>query len=328
MRKIKKVVCFAVILFFVTTIFALSSAAARVIPGGDAVAVRLQSDGVIVLGFTDDAKDNPARRAGLKRGDRIVSLGENEIRSSEDLSAALALAEEETVLRYLRGNKEHRTAITVKKSSNGSACLGVLIKDCTAGIGTLTFVLPDCGRYGCLGHGITDPDTETLFPIGRGDLYPARITSVRKGAAGAPGELQGMFCSPSVGTADKNVQEGLFGGLDPSLFTQREWVETAEKSEVREGAATIRCTLDDGCIGEYAVEIVRVYRILGGTSKNMLLRVTDEALLAKTGGIVQGMSGSPIFQNGKLIGAVTHVLVNTPDTGYGIFIENMLGAAG
>ena len=141
------------------------------------------------------------------------------------------------------------------------------------------------------------------------------------------GQLQFIGCSPLLGSAVKNTETGLFGTLDAEALSQREWVELGNKNEVREGAATIRCTLDEGGIQEYTIEIVHIYRVFGGTTKNMLLKVTDEALLAKTGGIVQGMSGSPIFQNGKLVGAVTHVLVNDPTSGYGIFIENMLDNA-
>lgn len=300
----------------------------EVIPGGDAVAVRLNSDGVIVLGFTDENNDNPARKAGLKKGDRIVRIGDSEIKSNDTMTAALNLSKgNETKLRYVRGSKEAETTVCPRQNSDGNWQLGLLVKDSTAGIGTLTYVIPENGEYGSLGHGISDPDTETLFSVGRGDLYPAEITAVRKGACGAPGELQGMFGSPALGNAEKNTECGLFGLLDCSRFEDRSTVPVASKEEVREGDATIRCTLDDGGIREYSIEIVRIYRAFGGPTKNMLIRVTDTTLLEKTGGIVQGMSGSPIFQNGKMVGAVTHVLINDPTSGYGIFIENMLSAA-
>ena len=323
----KKTIAFFVILVLLFSAFCLSAAAAQVIPGGDAVAVRLQCDGVILLGFTDDAKDNPARAGGLKRGDRIVGVGESAIHSADDLTAALNLCSDTVCVTYVRGENSRQTSVTLRQEEDGSRRLGILIKDSTAGIGTLTFLLPESGVYGCLGHGITDSDTEDLFPTAGGVIYPAKIMSVRKGAAGSPGELQGMFSGSSMGTANYNTQTGLFGTLDSETLSQRQTVETAEKREVREGAATIRCTLEDGEVQEYEIEIVRIYRIFSGTTKNMLIRVTDERLLEKTGGIVQGMSGSPIFQNGKLVGAVTHVLVNDPTSGYGIFIENMLNAA-
>ncbi len=304
------------------------SATTEVIPGGDAIAVRLTSDGVIILGFTDENKDNPARAAGLKRGDRMVRIGDAKIDSNQTLSDALnRLGGNAVSLKYVRDNKEYETTVCPRKNDDGTWQIGILIKDSTAGIGTLTYVIPDSGEYGCLGHGISDPDTDTLFCVGRGDLYPAQITNLRKGQCGTPGELQGMFGYPALGRCLKNCETGLFGQLDATKFRERDTLPIASKSEVREGSAVIRCTIDDDDIEEYDIEIVRIYRAFGGPTKNMLIRVTDPELLEQTGGIVQGMSGSPIIQNGKLIGAVTHVLINDPTSGYGIFIENMIQSA-
>jgi len=301
----------------------------ELIPGGDVIAVRLQSRGVIVLGFSDESKDNPARKAGLKRGDCILKIGETEITGNESMAEALnGTGGGSVCLKYARKDKEYETTVTPRQEDGKYWQIGVLIKDATAGIGTLTYIVPGTGEYGSLGHGISDPDTETLFRIGRGSLYPAQITAVRRGAAGAPGELQGMFGTEPLGICERNCITGLFGVLDSACLGEREAVPVGDKSEIREGPATIRCTLDDGGIREYSIEIVRIYRTFGGATKNMLLRITDEALLAKTGGIVQGMSGSPILQNGKLVGAVTHVLINDPTSGYGIFIENMLTQMG
>jgi stage IV sporulation protein B len=306
--------------------FTLTAFGRTVIPGGDAVAMRLECGGAIVLGFTDEERDNPGRRAGLKRGDRITGIGDSAVESADGLTAALNLCGTECEIRFTREEKEMKASVSLRSGKEGSGRLGVLVKDSAAGIGTLTFLLPE-GGYGCLGHGITDSDTERLFPTERGVLFPARITAVHKGAAGSPGELQGMFVNPALGTALKNTETGLYGTLDPTKIAKRATVETAEKSEIREGPATVRCTVDEEGIREYDVEIVRIYRLFGGNTKNMLVRITDPELLEKTGGIVQGMSGSPLFQNGKLIGAITHVLVNNPAEGYGIFIENMLNAA-
>ena len=329
MKTIKKGTLFLCVLLIASAVFSVFTQAAQtVLLGGDAVAVRLQSDGVIVLGFSDEEKDNPARKAGLKRGDRITKIGESPVTSGDDLCAALNLTGgKETTLCYTRGKKNASTEICPKKSEDGTWQIGIYMKDTAAGIGTLTFLIPDSGEYGCLGHGITDPDTESLFSVGQGELYPAQITTVRKGKAGAPGELKGAFGDTPLGSVSRNGETGLFGTLNPESFQSRETVEIGTKSEVKEGPAIIRCTLDDGGIREYSVEITQIYRTLGGTTKNMLIKVTDPALLAKTGGIVQGMSGSPIVQNGKLVGAVTHVLINDPTAGYGIFIENMLNAA-
>ena len=304
------------------------SSVTAVIPGGDAIALRLTCDGVIVLGFTDENRDNPARAAGLKRGDRIIRVGDTKIDGNQALSDALnRLGGNAISLKYVRDNKEYETTLCPRKNDDGTWQMGVLIKDSTAGIGTLTYVIPGSGEYGCLGHGISDPDTDTLFCVGKGDLYPAQITNLRKGQCGTPGELQGMFGYPALGRCVKNCETGLFGQLDATKFQGRDTLPIASKSEVREGNAVIRCTIDDDDIEEYDIEIVRIYRAFGGPTKNMLIRVTDPELLEQTGGIVQGMSGSPIIQNGKLIGAVTHVLINDPTSGYGIFIENMLNSA-
>ncbi len=300
----------------------------EVIPGGDAIALRLTSDGVIVLGFTDEDRDNPARAAGLKRGDRITQIGDVKIDCNGALSDALnQFGGNALSLKYVRESKEHETTVSPRNNDDGTWQIGILIKDSTAGIGTLTYVIPDSGEYGCLGHGISDPDTDTLFCVGKGDLYPAQITNLRKGQCGTPGELQGTFGYPAWGVCLKNCETGLFGQLDATKFQERETLPIASKSEVREGSAVIRCTVNDDDVEEYDIEIVRIYRAFGGPTKNMLIRVTDPELLEQTGGIVQGMSGSPIIQNGKLIGAVTHVLINDPTSGYGIFIENMLNAA-
>ncbi len=299
----------------------------EVIPGGDAVAVRLTAAGVVVVGFTDDDRDNPARTAGLKKGDLITKVGDRELDGNQSLADGLKETGGRSVtLQYTRNGKNYETTLCPRPADGGWQ-IGVLVKDSTAGIGTLTYILPDGGNYGCLGHGITDPDTETLFCVGRGDLYPAKITGLRKGQCGTPGELQGAFGSPALGTCVKNCETGLFGRLDRTLFQDRQAVPVASKNEIKEGDATIRCTVDDSGVQEYSVKIVRIYRTFGSVTKNMLVRVTDERLLEKTGGIVQGMSGSPIFQNGKLVGAVTHVLINDPTSGYGIFIENMLTGA-
>ncbi len=296
----------------------------KVLVGGDGVALRLLGDGVTVLGYTDQEKDNPAKAAGIKPGDRIVEIEGIAVDCNETFTEALTHGDGRplTVI-CVRKNKEFSAKITPKRGENGSLQLGIFIKDSTAGIGTLTYILPS-GEYGCLGHGISDPDTEELFAVGGGEVYPAKITGVKKGVQGAPGELQGTFGDPPLGNCTANRETGIFGQLEIPRLEGREWVSLASKNEVKEGPAVIRCTVDDGGICEYRVEIVRIYRTFSGPTKNMLVKVTDKTLLEKTGGIVQGMSGSPILQDGKLVGAITHVLINDPTQGYGIFIENML----
>ena len=296
----------------------------RVIPGGDAVAVRLCADGAVVVGYTDSDRDNPARAAGLKPGDVIVEVNGQPVASAEDLNRCLRGAKPPLRLTWYRGEEPMRSSASPRQDG---AALGIFVRDSTAGIGTLTFVVPETGAFGSLGHGITDPDTETLFRLGQGDLFPAQITGVRKGGKGVPGELQGAFVSPRAGDVTENRITGLYGVTDPALWEDRAALPVATKEQVREGDAVIRCTVDGDGVKEFSVRIEHIYRAFSGPTKNMLIRVTDPALLEISGGIVQGMSGSPILQDGKIVGAVTHVLINDPTRGYGIFIENMLDGA-
>ena len=202
--------------------------------------------------------------------------------------------------------------------------IGVFLRDSAAGIGTVTFIDKETGLFGGLGHGICDPDTGAPVSIRRGEVRRAVITGILRGSAGKPGEMRGHLDKEKVGALVKNDACGVFG-----VFTEcpvsRE-VEIAYRHEVKEGNATLYTTLDGECVTPYTVKISAIDREATG-NKCFTVTVTDAALLAKTGGIIQGMSGSPIIQNGKLVGAVTHVMINDPTTGYGIFIENMLNAA-
>ena len=202
--------------------------------------------------------------------------------------------------------------------------LGIWVRDNTAGIGTLTFIKSDDGMFGGLGHGIYDIDTGELLPLSRGIVTDVSVTGIIKGSAGKPGEIRGYLKQNKTGALITNCDCGVFGVFTPSPEISKEkLLPIAFRSEVKCGPATIRCTLDEGGIKEYGIEILNINHDSQGT-KCFTVHVTDSALLEKTGGIVQGMSGSPIIQDGKLVGAVTHVMVNDPTTGYGIFIENML----
>ena len=198
-----------------------------------------------------------------------------------------------------------------------------------AGIGTLTFYDPESSIFGALGHGINDVDTAQLMPLQSGTIMYSAVTDVKKGLSGAPGELHGTFdVARDMGHLYANTHSGIFGTLtDESVLGQQQPVEIAERSEVKTGPATILSNIAGEDVKEYQVEILHVYSAVEGETRNLMLKVTDPELLAQTGGIVQGMSGSPILQSGKLVGAVTHVLVNDPTRGYGILAENMLGMA-
>jgi stage IV sporulation protein B len=199
---------------------------------------------------------------------------------------------------------------------------GLFVRDAGAGIGTVTFVTKDLA-FGGLGHGICDGESGALIPLSRGTVMGVGISDVRKGAAGAPGELRGHFSPERNGVLTQNTVCGVFGSFTACPRCLGDTLPIAYRNEVQAGTATLRCTLDDGAPREYAVELSAI-RCNADGNKCFTVKVTDPALLSKTGGIVQGMSGSPIIQNGKLVGAVTHVMINDPTTGYGIFIENML----
>ena len=202
--------------------------------------------------------------------------------------------------------------------------MGVYLKQGITGVGTVTWYDPESGNFGALGHGVNDPDGK-LIAMEQGEVYQATVLSVKTGKSGTPGQLMSAVTGTGViGNLSKNTVQGVFGNAQ--LSGNEEMLPVGQKEDVHTGSATIRSTVAGNQVQEYSVEVLKVYPNSGPTGRNMLLKVTDPDLLAATGGIVQGMSGSPIIQDGKLVGAVTHVLVNDPTTGYGIFIENMLDA--
>ena len=294
----------------------------KVYAGGVPFGLKFTLKGATVVGFDDEAT-NPAYLAGVRLYDTIIKVNGKEISSLDDLNSA-AQGGSEMELTYLRAGKEHKARFKPKYSeSEKKYTLGVYLKDSGAGIGTLTYVLED-GTFGGLGHGICESETGELVPMLGGSVLGVTINGTNKGQRGVPGELKGYFNSAKIGTIHKNSEVGVFGTLirKPREICDKTY-SLGLKDEVREGEATVICTLDDNVRREYRAEIFNVNRNAQG-NKCFNIKITDETLLAKTGGIVQGMSGSPIIQNGKLIGAITHVLVNDPTTGYGIFIENMM----
>ena len=229
---------------------------------------------------------------------------------------------------------EQRTALLTphKDEATGAVRLGAWVRDSTAGVGTLSFYDPESGKYAALGHAITDGDTGAVLSVSEGQVLRAEIVAVQKGKKGAPGELKGSFLREghAIGSIRRNSILGIYGSLaEPAVNPlYPDGLPIGLRSGVHPGPATILSTVDGKGMQEYAVEITRVNPQTAPAPKSMVIRVTDERLLNATGGIVQGMSGSPIIQDGRLIGAVTHVFVNDPTRGYGIFSENMLDAAG
>lgn len=303
-----------------------------VILGGVPFGVKFSTEGVTVIGFSDidglSKNQNPAYLAGLRAKDVIVKINGRDIKDATELTGAVEESEgREITLTYKRGKSEKTIGITpIYSNSEKRYKTGIWVKDSGAGIGTLTYIQPDTNEFGGLGHGICDADTGELIKMNRGDVVNVKVHAIKKGISGTPGELKGHFEAGEIGDLCINTECGVFGKLTSIPASCGERIGIAMRDELCEGEACIVCTLDDGVRSQYKIEISAINRHASG-SKCFMIKVTDPTLIGKTGGIVQGMSGSPIIQNGKLIGAVTHVMINDPTVGYGIFIENMLVAA-
>lgn len=297
--------------------------AVELVPVGQVVGLEIGDNTVIVAAF-DDALGGQARAAGLQIGDDILSIDGRTMDDPEDVRTALDRSDGTVDLTVERGGRQIQLKMEPAITKDGPR-LGVYLRRGVTGIGTVTFYDPQTGNFGTLGHGVNDSGGK-LLTFKEGTAYRASVLSVKKGAAGQPGQLRGAIESGSVlGTLSGNTARGVFGHAENGWEGQA--IPTAEFSQIHTGPATIRSTVAGKQVQEYSVEILKIYPASRSDGRNLLLKVTDPALLDTTGGIVQGMSGSPIIQDGKLVGAVTHVLVNDPTTGYGIFIENMLEAA-
>ena len=320
----KKVVNFLVAGLIVLGLAPQSVQAAQLlIPVGKVVGLELRSDTVTVAAF-DDSLGTGARDAGLRIGDEILTIDGRTIDSAEDVRGALADCDEDVDVLVSRDGKKHRLTLTPKDTEDGPR-LGVYLRQGIAGIGTVTYYDPETHEFGTLGHGVSDAKGN-LVQMTMGNLYTGQVLSVKKGSSGHPGQLRGSAApEEAIGTIEKNTAQGVFGTSKAGWLGEP--LPVASYSQVTTGPAAIRSTVIGDTVQEYSVEILKIYPQDREDSRNFLIKVTDPALLEATGGIVQGMSGSPIIQNGRLVGAVTHVLVNDPSTGYGIFIENMLDAA-
>ncbi|MBR6522010.1 MAG: SpoIVB peptidase [Oscillospiraceae bacterium] len=334
MQKIyKKIRCTLPVLCLCATVLGCSLSAEAsgkmLVPGGSVVGIKVECDGVLVVGMNEpEGGDLPAFEAGIRTGDVITHIGADEVESIAEFREELAdWSGGEITLRVLRGDKTLQFTVTPTAGQNGGE-LGVWLRDGMAGLGTVSFYDPDTGLYGALGHAVNDVDTGVLIPVREGEIMQAEVSGVVRGECGKPGELIGSFNRDAeLGTIESNCGSGIFGHMKSDCaIAKGKALELAERGEVSVGEATVLAGVD-GAVEEYSVEISRIYPEDSG-ERDLLITVTDPRLIEKTGGIVQGMSGSPIIQDGKLVGAVTHVLVNDPTRGYGIFIENMLEAAG
>ena len=305
-----------------------------VIPVGNIAGVKLYTNGVLVVGMSEiegeDSKTyKPYEHTGIEEGDTIVKINDNLISSTDDLIEKVNMSKGEKVeIEYIHDEETKECSITPVKTSKEEYKLGLWVRDSAAGVGTVTFYEPSTQSFGALGHGITDIDTGDLLNIASGEFVTAKILNIKKGENGNPGKIQGTVEEQeTIGDITKNTEFGIYGKIQNlsslNIDTSKE-MEVALREEIQTGKATILCSLDNQTVKEYEIEITKIYRDNNYNNKSMEIKVTDEELIEKTGGIIQGMSGSPIIQNGKFIGAVTHVLVNSSTEGYAIFGDLML----
>lgn len=305
------------------------------IPGGMPIGIYMETDGVMVLGTEaveekDGTTQEPAKNI-VKAGDYIVGINDEAVTDKKDLQRAVKSQEAQEVVLHLRRNEEYVDVKTKLVDARDGKKLGIWVKDDEQGLGTVTF-LDSKSRFGALGHGIRDTDTSELLEIREGRLYTTSIQEIKKGKSGEPGGMEGIIVYNNyniLGTIEQNTESGIFGTIDriDALFSEQEAIPAAAPSDVHTGEAVIRCAVS-GKVEEYKIRITKVDLNAHEKNKTLVIEVTDERLLKLTGGIVQGMSGSPIIQDGKLVGAVTHVFVQNAAKGYGIFIQDMLKYVG
>ncbi|MGM9521641.1 MAG: SpoIVB peptidase [Oscillospiraceae bacterium] len=303
----------------------------ELVPVGQAVGISIKTQGVIVSELsemeTENGRISPAKDAGILPGDVITMVNGVEVCSTEDMVKALEKTSDGPIAVRLTRDGEERQVTVTPYCGEDENFLGVWVRDSLTGIGTVTYYDPESGTFGALGHSISDSETGLIIPLREGEIMPAHVTGVTAGKSGTPGQLGGAFDYDNVaGEITKNCQVGIFGTTTGDPFDNLgEKLPVAAENEIKVGKAVI-LSAAGGNVEEYEVEVTRIYSD-NTDGRCMMIKVTDDKLIALTGGIVQGMSGSPLIQNGKLIGAVTHVLINDPQKGYAVSIEDMLEAA-
>lgn len=307
-------------MLFPNIVFAYSK---QIIVGGENIGINIQSKGILVVGFYKVNGKTIKSSPEIKVGDYIIKVAGTEINSINELTNAIEknLNEEKIDITILRDGKEINSTLSLLLDKNMYKT-GLYVKDSLSGIGTLTYIDPNSKIFGALGHEIIESNSNKKIEVKTGSIFESKVTEIKKSSDGAPGEKKAKLNNAQIyGEISKNTRYGLFGDYKKTL-PNKNLIEVAEKEEVKVGEAKILTTLSDNQIKEYTINITKINEY--NKIKNIYFEVTDESLLSETGGIVQGMSGSPIIQNNKIIGAVTHVIVDNVKTGYGIFITTML----
>jgi stage IV sporulation protein B len=304
------------------------------VPGGHSIGVKMDVKGVLIVGLEEiETPDgdvvNPGLDAGLQIGDNILEIDDVKVNNANEVKQIINKRKQDVRLKVKRKDDIINIRLTpVLSVDDNSYKMGIWVKDKTAGIGTLTFFDPENDTFGALGHAITDPETGTVLSVAQGELLNSKVQSVKQGKAGAPGEIKGIFYESDepLGKLSKNTDYGIFGETYQTISNPlyQKPLKIGYQNEIKKGTAYILTTLDGNKIEKYQIKIEKINHQTKASTKSMVIKVTDKRLLEKSGGIIQGMSGSPIIQDDKIIGAVTHVFVNDPQKGYAIFIEWML----
>ncbi len=298
-------------------------------PGGENIGIELNSNGIIIVGLYKVNNIYPAKEAGLKVGDIITEINNQPITSINNLVASLNKASfnEQITLKYRRNDEIKTTVLKLRKDNNDILKTGLYVKDSITGIGTLSFIDPETKLFGALGHEIIEKTSGKLIEIKDGKIFETSVSNVERSEIGTPGEKNARFFSNNIfGKVIKNTDKGIFGNYTYALPNKKLY-KVANPTEINLGHAKILTVLKDAEIREYDIKITKVNNNINQKTKNILFEITDDELIKTTGGIVQGMSGSPIIQEEYIIGAITHVVVDNPIKGYGIFITNMLEEA-
>ncbi len=306
----------------------------KVIPIGSVAGVKLYTNGVLVVGMSEiEGQDNkkyiPYQNSGIKEGDMIVSINNRNIQNTEDLVLEVNKSEGNDIkVQYIHDNKTQECSITPVRTGIKEYKIGLWVRDSAAGIGTVTFYSKQNNSFAALGHGIQDIDTDRIINIASGEFVTTKILGIKKGEKGEPGRIEGTLeGQKNIGEISQNTKFGIYGKVKDisslNIDNSKE-MEVALRSEIKEGKAYILSSIENGKIEKFEIEIEKIFKDNNYNNKSMKIKITDNRLISKTGGIIQGMSGSPIIQNDKFIGAVTHVLVNEPLEGYGVFGDIMV----